>query len=323
MKRSVRKNPSGRSSLKLVSPAPPGPQKATPIKLLASDTVEDAAVCVFGATLDHFEANEPALRAQENAEAVHQMRVALRRLRAALNLFRDAISGPALDAARAGAKSLAATLGGARDWDVFGDMLKAGPQEALADEPSFRALLDAVEGKRKQAYRALRETLDDPQTERFSAEFRKAIAGRDWISTPEATAAGSARDFARAALTRLRAKALKKAKGLDRLTPEERHELRIALKKARYAAEFFETLFAHGKQARAFSRALADMQDGFGVFNDLEVANLRLDEIDAETGGATRASGFVRGWFAHAAQEGSAHARQSEKRLKKLEPFWE
>lgn len=317
---------SARARLRVVAQAPsppPAPQKAGPVKLLRTDTVEDAAVCVFSAALDHYEANVPAFLAEPSPESVHQMRVALRRLRAAIGIFDAAMSGPALDAARDAAKALADTLGAARNWDVFHDMLTGGPAEALAREPGFYALLDAIELRRAEAYRAARDAVEGPQATDFLAAFRETIGKREWAAAPEACAAGGARDFAARRLAKLRKRLLKKAKGLARQTPEERHKVRIALKKMRYAAEFFESLF-RGDAAGRFSARLAKMQDGLGAFNDMETANTLLDEIDAapDSPAVLRASGFVRGWFAQAAQAGAGHAKKSEKRLKRLEPFW-
>jgi CHAD domain-containing protein len=300
---------------------PAAPLKAPPVKLLSTDSVEDAAVCVFSASLDHFEANLSLFLAEEPVESVHQMRVALRRLRAATGAFRDALSGPALAAARDRAKALAGVLGEARNWDVFRELLSEGPEETLGDDPSYKALLLAMEARRADAYRAARRSLRGPTSRALVGDFREALARRDWTAQPGAGEEGSAKDFAREALTKLRKRVLKRAKGLAKLTPEERHQARIAIKKARYASEFFESLFTD--DAEDFSAALAELQDGLGVYNDMETANTLLDEIDAEGGASLRASGFVRGWFAHAAQAGAAHAKKSEKRLKKLEPFWE
>jgi len=141
-------------------------------------------------------------------------------------------------------------------------------------------------------------------------------------ASPEMRAPGSASGFAVDALTELRKRLLKKSKGLATLSTDERHRVRIALKKARYGAEFFESLFNDRKDARAYLHALGEMQDQLGLFNDMEVANGLLDQIDARTPEATHASSFIRGWFAHAASQGVAHAETSEKRLKKLAPFW-
>lgn len=318
---SSRAAPGARPGPGRAEPAPVA-YKASPVSLLKTDSTEDAAVSVFSAALDHFEANLRIFRAAKAPESVHQMRVALRRLRAAIGLFRPALSGPALDAARERAKAIAGTLGHARNWDVFNDMLEAGPARALGDEPSFHALRDALKSLRARAYRTAGKTLAGAKTGVFLADFRKAIAERDWTAAPGSADEASAQDFARAALKKLRKRVLKKSEGLADRTPEERHKLRIALKKARYGAEFFESLFAHVDDAEAFSMALAKMQDGLGVYNDMETADALLDEIDAEGGPSLRASGFVRGWFAHAAQAGAAHAKKSEKRLRSLEPFW-
>jgi triphosphatase len=305
-----------------LAPAEQDEQKARPVKLLKSDSVEDAAVCVFSAALDHFEANIPAFLAAQSAESVHQMRVALRRLRAAMGLFRGALSGEKLEMARDRARSLGSTLGDARNRDVFHDMLSQGPGLALGgDDPSLRALLDALERRRTSAYRAARDAVGGKESEVFLADFRKAIASRDWEPAPGAADEGSAVDFARDALTRLRKRVLKKSKNLAERSPEERHQARIALKKSRYAAEFFESLF-DSDAAADFSATLAEMQDGLGAFNDMAMAGRLLDEIDRDGAATLRASGFVRGWFAHSAQDAIDHARKSEKRLRKLKAFW-
>jgi CHAD domain-containing protein len=296
--------------------------KAPPIRLLAADSAEDAAVCVYSAGLDQFEANAPLFRKEQSPESVHQMRVALRRLRAALGLFRPVVSGPEPDAARAAAREIGSALGAARNWDVFHDLLTKGPGPALGDDPAYYALLDAVAWRRAKAYRAAAGVIEGSRADDLLVEFRKSVAERAWSVPEEFTEQGSAKDFARRALNRLRKRVLKKSEGLAERSPEERHKARIALKKARYGAEFFESLFGGEKAAADFIAALAKMQDGLGVYNDLATANALLDEIDAEAGPSLRASGFVRGWFAHAATAGAAHARRSERKLKNLAPFW-
>lgn len=311
-----------RASLRLVA-AGAGAVRGDDIELSSYASLEDAAVIILSSSLDHFEANIPALMQRGDPESVHQMRVALRRLRAAIGLLRGALDGPALTDAREHAKEIATTLGAARNWDVFRDMLDSGPCAALVDEPSLYALVDAVELRRSSGYREARALLDSPEVKQFPVDFRATITARAWSAAPEMREAGSARGFAAHSLTRLRKRALRKSRGLETLTPEARHEARIALKKARYGAEFFQSLFAHQSRAGEFLRGLAKMQDGLGAFNDMEMVNNLLDRIDREHGGRTmRASGFVRGWFASAAREAGAHGRNSEQRLKEMKPFW-
>lgn len=308
--------------LRLVPASPEAAvEKARPVKLLKSDSVEDAAVCVFSAALDHFEGNMPVFLSSRAPESVHQMRVALRRLRAAMGLFGKALSGESLETARVRAKELGAILGAARNWDVFGAMLEKGPAAAPGDDPGLGALTEALARRRADAYRAACDAVAGDGTQVFLADLRKAVASRDWEPAPGAADEGGAADFARAALTRLRKRVLGKSRNLARRGPEERHQARIALKKARYGAEFFESLFDRDEAAK-FSARLAAMQDGLGAFNDMAMVGRLLDEIDRDGPVAPQASGFLRGWFAHAAQDAVEHARKSEKKLKKLEPFW-
>ncbi len=293
--------------------------KAGAVELAKADSLDDAAAHIFSSALDQFVANMPAALETSAPENVHQMRVGLRRLRAAIGLLRPAITSPALETARAQAKIIAAALGAARDWDVFHDMLDAGPGAAFDDRARWRALIEIVESRRIEAYHAARARLDAPETTLFVSRMHSVIAQRDWSGAEAAKAAGSARCFAATALTRLRKRARKKSRGLATLSPDARHKARIALKKARYGAEFFHGLFAHQKSAREFSQSLAEMQDGLGLFNDIKTADRLLVSIGHEGGAA---ADFARGWFACAAQAGVAHAHRSETRLRALKPFW-
>lgn len=276
---------------------------------------------IFKVTLDHFVANRTIFAQKESIESIHQMRVALRRLRAACGLFRPALTGPALTTAAARAKSLAAALSEARDGDVFLDLLAAGPG-ATQDAPDLAMLRAAAQRRRDAGYHAAREIIQDAAAARFEEDIRRLIADRTWSVAPGADEAGSARDFARNALSRLHKRARRKSRGLAIQTPQARHEARIALKKLRYAAEFFESLLGRQRTARAFIRALADLQDGLGGFNDLAAANRQIDLLHASEGSLALAAGFVRGWFAHAAVASVDHARESENKLNKLKPFW-
>ena len=306
---------------KTVIPAPA--IRAGRLYLVSDASLETAAAEILRASLDHFEANLRSPGSDDDIERIHQMRVALRRLRAAIGLLRGAVDGAALETARARAKSIASAMGETRDWDVFLEHLRAGPA-AAEKKPDFSALFGRVDALRAQARAAANAALDDAQTETFVMELRAAIATRDWRIEPALCEAGAARIFAARALKKLRARVLRKSRKLASLSPEARHDARIALKKARYGAEFFESLFAHHKQARAFSLALSRLQDGLGLYNDLQTAHALLDRIEADGNSAVVvASAFARGWFAHAGLSADAHARKSEKALKQLAPFWE
>ncbi len=292
-----------------------------PIRIATHDSIETAASLIINDCLDRFVANRAIFLQRETEESVHQMRVALRRLRAALGLFRVALSGTALTSAAARAQSIARALGDARDGDVFLEMLATGPGDA-EDAPDLAMLRVAARQRRDAGYSCASKILKDAATTLFVDDLRRLLAARDWSVMPGAEAAGSARDFARNALSRLKKRARRKFRDLAAQTPEERHEARIALKKLRYAAEFFEDLFGRQKAARACIRALAALQDGLGGFNDLAAAKRQIDLLHANEGSLALAAGFVRGWFAHAACASIDHAHESEKNFKDLKTFW-
>ncbi|WP_283472085.1 CHAD domain-containing protein [Methylosinus trichosporium] len=225
--------------------------KTRRVTLTPRATLDEAIVAMAGACLDHFLANWPALvHSPAPEEAIHQLRVALRRLRAGLGLLRRGVDSEGLRRASGRAKEIAATLGEARNLDVLKDMLADGALAKAKDEPSYYALLDAVECRRAERHAAAKALIAAPETTQFALDLRATLAARDWRPavaegehTLDPAAAGSARVFALRSLDRLHRKAMKKARGLAELTPQQRHGARIAFKKARYGAEFFESLF--------------------------------------------------------------------------------
>ncbi len=303
---------------------PRRPAKAKSLPLDADVTLDEAITRILSNCLAHFSANAPVLQKTGDPEAVHQLRVALRRLRAFLSLLKRTV--PTLDLADITnhAKAVARVLGEARDWDVFREGLEKGPRGFLTDEPAFFALLDAVELRRHHAREAARAVLAEPATEQLLRALRRLIARRPWREHAKRTQVkASARAFAAKALDRLHRRAMKRCSGIASLPPEARHNARIALKKTRYAAEFFESLF-DTKSARAYLRDLSAVQDRLGEDNDRATAARLLHEI-TQTDSAQdtmRAVCFLRGWSGHAQHQSASPAAQMERRLRNLKPFW-
>ncbi len=300
------------------------PVKAKSLPLDADVTLDEAISRILSNCLAHFSANAPVLRKTGDPEAVHQLRVSLRRLRAFLGLLKHAVPTLDLTEVTAHAKAVARSLGEARDWDVFREGLEKGPRGFLTDEPAFFALLDAVELRRHHAREAARAVLAEPTTEQLLRGLRRLITRRPWREHDKRTQAkGSARAFATKALDRLHRRAMKRCSGIASLPPEARHNARIALKKTRYAAEFFESLF-DAKSARAYLRDLSAIQDRLGEDNDRTTAARLLHEI-TQTDSAQdtmRAVCFLRGWSSHAHHQSGGPAAQMQRRLRKLKPFW-
>jgi CHAD domain-containing protein len=131
-------------------------------------------------------------------------------------------------------------------------------------------------------------------------------------------------ELARDALDHRLQKAKKRARHLSRLDVNERHRLRIALKKLRYAGEFFASLFPD-KDVAPYLKQLSRAQDSFGAMNDGAMTLHVLEKIrasapkNAEIG---EAAAFVAGWHLSRLDPMWDVARKRWKRLAKDEPFW-
>jgi CHAD domain-containing protein len=112
-------------------------------------------------------------------------------------------------------------------------------------------------------------------------------------------------------------------RNFDRLGSVGRHRLRIALKKMRYAAESFASIYP-AKAVRRYSKRLATLQDGLGLLNDIASTERLLRTLIQRrpTHALVRGAALVCGWSAHVAVECESELQRGLKRLKKAEPFW-
>ncbi len=278
--------------------------------------------------LDHFVLNWPALLQSDNAEAIHQMRVGIRRLRAVLKLFHRTIPHPKFLAFRTDGKEIAAALGDARDTDVFISMLERGPFKYCAHDESVDAFIQAAQERREEGYGRAHAMLAAPQTTRFVLELRSFIARHGWQEGLEAQHLMSlgqpAAKLAAHALHKLDRKARKSGQTLEAMSGELRHELRIILKNIRYCAELFRELFEHPGTARKYVRVAGQFQDALGVFNDGLVANTIIADIERRAGPkSARAAGIVTGWTARGQAEADAGLIDQFNSFKKVKRFWD
>jgi inorganic triphosphatase YgiF len=285
--------------------------KAELIGLEPGMTVAEAFQVIARSCLAQVLRNEAALRDGNDTAALHQMRVGLRRLRAALSLFKDRLDDDESRAIKAELRRTGRTLGAARDLDVL-------IERTRRTDPGARELLDGAERERAGAYEALQAMLS-------GSRYRRAIlATAAWIETGRWLDAASASEvaarpigeMAAAELAKRRRKVLKRARDLAALEPEARHRVRIATKKLRYGAEFFQSLF-QGRKARKRRRAavrdLEEMQDALGELNDLAVQDTRF---------GAAADGAAAGGPAGREDELLDRAGAASRRFAATKPFW-
>lgn len=320
--------PKAGKGYRLAERAAARPQKAKPMLLAPSASFDDVIAAVIASCLAHFTANWAALRDSDAPESIHQLRVALRRLRSALGIFRKRIVLPELEDIRARARNIASALGPARECDAFRQNALAGP---FRDQPKRLAaaarLLEAVDGRRVESYAAARRVMDDPATSLFVLDVQSFLLKRSWRTALGPADLGlltsPASDFAGDVLDRLRRRALKRGKHLPDMPDEERHELRIALKNLRYAVEFFGPLFEEDKALRSFLRLVSDLQEDLGAHNDAATAEAFIGTLELSGDpGAHFAAGYLLGFYRHATVVADMHLMRKWKNFRRAGAFW-
>ncbi len=290
-----------------------------PLRLGTPSIPEEAtAAGAFSAIVSHLclamLANAPAAHAGETPEGTHQTRVALRRLRSALSLFKQ-VAGAEGAAASSGLKMLASSLGPARDWDVFIGGRLAEIRRAFRGDERIASLAAAAGARREVAYAALRAALEAPGFRLLGLSLAAlAAAPRD---APE-----PASRFAARALNRRLRRVLRHGEDLSPLPVDELHKLRIEAKRLRYAGEMFAPLFAR-KKTKRFLSTLAAVQEELGHLNDIAVAAGLLAEITAPGEDGAFAAGVAEGWIAAKADGAREAAFAAWEKFLEREVFWD
>jgi CHAD domain-containing protein len=311
--------------------------KAAPALLPKDAIAEDAFRFTLMQCKWHIAANIASIIEAREIEGVHQMRVALRRLRVALASFGEEFRTPALENLRARAKILAQFLAPARDLDVFVDQLFEPAARANGAVEAFAVLRERAQEARREAWEVAVERVSSRAFMDFVADLGQAIDERVWYhSTRRRSPArglvafdAPAKSLANRTLKHRMNQACKRARKLDQLDDIERHKLRIALKKLRYSADFFAPLYDK-KPVQKFQKRLSKMQDILGALNDVAVARSTLEHLVGEGGAGPLASredlsfaaGIVYGWHLDRAARSWEDAVKRWKKFAKTEPFW-
>jgi triphosphatase len=306
--------------------APPAVH-AEPLSLDPRIVVEEAMRCVGRSCLTHMLRNEPAALAGQ-PEGVHQMRVALRRLRSLLSAVKGMLPE---DAGRAVAEELAmlaAPLGPARNLDVFaGELLWPLRAEHLT-EPGWDALAGAAEGARAEAHDRVDEEILSPGHAASVLRLLRWFEGRGW-RTPPAAAIPAALTMPLGAsapgiLDRRRRAVRKRSRRFARLTAGERHQLRIAVKQLRYTVELLGSLY-DPRDLQRYTDRLKGVQEDLGHANDLRAAYRLVIELSRQAEPAEPVIDAAAELLARHERALAAGERKLARRLCRLnqaEPFW-
>lgn len=296
-----------------------------PPDLAGATTVEDGARRAIAQLTLALVAAAPVAAEGTDPEGVHQMRVAIRRLRTALTVFRAAIGCPATAALKDRLGELARRLGPARDWDVLIAGTLAEVAAAFPQAPALARLRRAAVRARAAAYAEVRAALEAPAFRLLTLELAAAVVAPPWreATDAEAEALRSAplEAFAASALARRHRRLMRAGAGFAGLDIPALHALRIEAKRLRYAGELLGGLFGR-KRRRRFQKALARLQDALGHLNDTAVAAGLMQALGGR-GGSTWAAGVVQGWVAARAAPAREDAARAWHRLAERAPFWQ
>ena len=221
--------------------------------------------------------HEPGTRTGEDIEDLHQMRVAVRRMRATLKAARPLLDAAWSDDLRAELGWLGGALGPVRDLDVLLLRLHREIASLPADEQNAGGvLLDALERERTTARAAMLEALTAP---RYSGLLERLA---ETVSAPLPTPApGDAPQPALVDLVRAEARKLRRAveKAGDDPPDEVLHALRIRGKRVRYTGELVAPSLRGtpaGKQVKRLLSATTALQEVLGDHQDACVAEQRI-----------------------------------------------
>lgn len=281
------------------------PRKATravPVPIHTGMSVADAFDLIFQGCIGHFRSNEALVVRRCDAAALHQVRVAMRRLRAALSLFKSALADPQFEALRHELRWFTGQLGEARNLDVF-----------LQQRGLPRSLRKSVRRERDRAYGEVVETLKSKRLRLLLIDFAAWVRLGRWRQNHKATR--PLKDFAGRRLYKWWQRTLRHGE-LGSMHGDERHNLRIEIKKLRYALEFVQPLHVRaGRKQRQFYKAVERLQESLGRLNDLATAQVMSRKFGHK----------------HLLSKSETHqleakcldaAQSSLDRLKKIGPYW-
>ena len=226
------------------------------------------------------------LARSDEADAIHAMRIVVRRIRGLLTSFRTVLDREVTDCIRARLRVLGAILGEARDAEVRRmralKLLDAAGLPTPAAIDLRRRLVNSAEAEYDVGHDRVIEYLNGAEYFRLLDDLDELIA-RPPITDASMTEAGIE---LRAALRQESRRGRKLLKGVNSDDPESLHEARKAARRLRFAAEALSAGAGAilGKKTRALAAAAKEVQDAIGDYRD---ASLFVDRLQAASREAT------------------------------------
>lgn len=304
--------------------SPASPVKASKFKLSRKMTAEQSLQRILQTCLQQLQLNEQALLENaEDPEAVHQMRVATRKIRACLAILGNVVGKAAVRECNHNIKWITDQLGPARDWDVFVLETLQPMSASFAQTVEWQQLLKGAEEQQRQAYKHAIQSMCSAEYSRRLLDFSGWVEGCGWQSGLSAKRkkqlAESLPLFSDRQIEAQYQVVMSAGCDITALSVERRHELRIDCKKLRYTVEFFQEVYSR-KTTKGFVGLLSQLQDCLGKLNDVSVASGLLDQLNLAEHDPGR--WLVLGWCGARAQTHDDDLGNMWKNIQRYEPFW-
>ncbi len=309
-------------------------------------STRDALAAIAQPCLVHVLASANFAYKNNDPEGIHQLRVAIRRMRAAFSIFRGAM--PERHRIRIGdeLRTLQQKLSAAREWNVLVEETIASMPGTLRKEPSTEHLVRIAQAKRaegdKSAHAALQTTQYTDILLRLASwvdnEFGSGASAARLEKWKGDVLAGPAPGFAAEVMRTKHDKVRKLGREIRKLDAAGLHRLRIRIKKLRYATEFFASIWPNERTKRYLS-ALKGLQQVLGELHDATVADGLITHLsttggadakspdakspDAKSPDAKASIAPVNRWLVKFQRRGREEAIELWGKFAKRKPFWD
>jgi len=313
----------------LLSGAGPRAQKWQKFRLPKNCTAKRAFACNLQQAISHLQANEAAAL-QNDVEGIHQLRVALRRLRAGLEIFRSNIAEAKYEWIVREAKWLRDELSGARSWDVFIDEFVTPVAKGSSVTIGFELLLSSADKERVPHRERARSAVNSVRYTEFILGLSTWLFDdnrRETIALPEATdLLAPVMKFCTKQLEKQNRIVRAKCRKLEQMSDQERHKMRLAVKKLRYTIDFCANIYPK-KKVSNFQKRLNPVQAGLGYLNDVLAAELLVQKLigvkpDHISPTGFYAAGIVIGWHQRQAKLAAIQLSTDVNRFLETKAFW-
>lgn len=302
-------------------PQPPGVARAQHSRLTAQMSGHDAFRQIAWECLHHLQGNHDMVLHGSDIEGVHQMRVALRRLRSALAVFRSIASRESCNDLLTELRWITDLLGKARDLDVFLEQTLPPMLVQLHGHAGLLSLQKKAQSARQRAYREARAALGSQRYQRMLLAIGAWLENERWrnADTPDLALI----DIARNTLNKRYKQLRRHGKRLMHMHPEERHATRIAAKKLRYAGEFFAGLYP-ARATRGLLSPLREVLEILGMLNDIAVTENLIRQVIGTSSSRPldESLHLFTGWNACNAAHRLQGLEPAWRRFIRARPFW-